>query len=144
MTCVFMNGKHKDSEMLSMLLIIIQLISGEIRIWMNQDLDPLIQAFLVPKCMLITVTLKNGTNLILYSKQPKEIIFQNVSCPFNANASPFEQLPEHRQNQTMKCILPPARRVRMKRWRWGCKSPPWLGQPNSQMVFIDWLSDTVK
>lgn len=71
---------------------------GEIRIWMIQDLDPLMQAFLLPKPLLITVTLKNGTNLILYSKQPKEIIFQNVSCSFSINASPSEQLPEHEQN----------------------------------------------
>lgn len=34
----------------------------------NKDLDPLIQVFLVPKPMLITVILKNGTNLILYLK----------------------------------------------------------------------------
>lgn len=98
MTSVFMNEKYKDAEMLSMLLIIIQWMSGEIGIWMIQDLDPLIQAFPAPKPMLITITLKNGINFILYSKQPKEIVFQNVSRPFNVNASPFEQLPEHRQN----------------------------------------------
>lgn len=94
----FYEWKNTKTQMLSMLLIIIQFIMGEIRIWMIQDLDSLMQAFLLPKPMLITVTLKNGTNLILYSEQPKEIIFQNVSYPFSINASPSEQLPEQGQN----------------------------------------------
>ena len=82
---IFMNEKHRGSEMLSMLPMITQLVSGKIRIWI-QNLDPLIQVSLVPKPMFITINLENGTSLILDSKQLRKMIFQNVSCPSNRTA----------------------------------------------------------